>query len=59
LQQRDERIRAWQREHSEAGNVHEDRRLEVTSQIPISVEAQVELLGRRLGTIGGRSPGHG
>ena len=58
LQQRDERISAWQREHSEVENVYEDRRLEVTSQIPISVEAQVELLGRRLGTTPDRSPGH-
>ena len=47
LQQRDERIRAWQREHPEAENVYEDRRLEVTSQMPISVEAQVEILGHR------------
>jgi hypothetical protein len=48
LQQRDERIRAWEREHPEVENVYEDRRLEVTSQIPISVEAQVELLRLRL-----------
>ena len=48
LQQRDERIRAWQREHPEVENVYEDRRLEVTSQMPISVEAQVSLLERRL-----------
>ena len=53
LQQRDERISAWQREHAEVENVYEDRRLEVTSQLPISVEAQVELLGRRLGTTRG------
>ena len=44
LQQRDERIRAWQREHPEVENVYEDRRLEVTSQMPISVDAQVEAL---------------
>jgi hypothetical protein len=48
LQQRDETIRAWQREHPEAENVYEDRRLEVTSQMSISVEAQVELLARWL-----------
>ena len=49
LQQRDERIRTWRREHPEAENVYEDRRLEVISQMPISVEAQVALLERRLG----------
>jgi len=48
LQQRDERIRAWQRAHPEV-NTYEDRRLEVTSQLPVSVEAQVELLAARLG----------
>jgi hypothetical protein len=48
LQQRDERIRAWQRAHPEV-NSYEDRRLEVTSQLPVSVEAQVELLAARLG----------
>jgi hypothetical protein len=57
LQQRDERIRDWQREHPEVENVYEDRRLEVTSQMPISVEAQVELLERRLSATRGRSPG--
>ena len=57
LQQRDNRIHAWQCAHPEGENVHEDRRLEVTSQTPISVEAQVELLGRRLGTTSPRSPG--
>jgi hypothetical protein len=50
LQRRDERVRAWQREHPEAENVYEDRRLEVTSQIPIDVEMQVRLLEQRLGT---------
>jgi hypothetical protein len=48
LQQRDERIRAWQREHPEVENVYEDRRLEVTSQMPISVEAQVDALEEAL-----------
>ena len=48
LQRRDERIRAWQREHPEVENVYEDRRLEVTSQMPISVEAQVEALKEAL-----------
>jgi hypothetical protein len=48
LQQRDERIRAWQRAYPEV-NSYEDRRLEVTSQLPIKVEAQVELLEQRLG----------
>ena len=48
LQQRDERVRAWQREHPEVENVYEDRRLEVTSQMPISVEAQVEALEKAL-----------
>ena len=49
LQQRDERIRTWRREHPETENVYEDRRLEVISQMPISVETQVALLERRLG----------
>jgi len=47
LQQRDGRVRAWQRAHPGV-NAYEDRRLEVTSQLPISVEAQVELLAARL-----------
>jgi hypothetical protein len=51
LQQRDARIGAWQREHPKVENVFEDRRLEVTSEMPISVEAQVELLERRLARI--------
>jgi hypothetical protein len=29
-------------------NVYEDRRLEVTSQLPIDVEAQVRMLEQRL-----------
>jgi hypothetical protein len=48
LQERDERVRAWQREHPEVENIYEDRRLEVTSQTPVSVEAQVEVLAARL-----------
>ena len=48
LQQRDERVHAWQREHPEIENVYEDRRLEVTSQLPIDVETQVRLLEQRL-----------
>ena len=49
LQQRDARIRQWQAAHPEA-NVYEDRRLEVTSQLPIDVEAQVRALEQRLET---------
>jgi hypothetical protein len=48
LRERDERMRAFQREHPEVENVYEDRRLEVTSQMPLSVEAQVQLLEHRL-----------
>ncbi len=48
LQQRDLRLRAWQRQHPDV-NAWEDRRLEVASQLPVSVEAQVALLERRLG----------
>jgi hypothetical protein len=48
LQERDARVRAWQREHPEVENIYEDRRLEVTSQAPISVEAQVEALEEAL-----------
>jgi hypothetical protein len=47
LQQRDVRIRQWQAAHPEA-NAYEDRRLEVTSQLPIEVEAQVRALEQRL-----------
>jgi hypothetical protein len=48
LLERDLRLRAWQRAHPEV-NAYEDRRLEVTSQLPVGVEAQVALLERRLG----------
>jgi hypothetical protein len=48
VQQRDERVRAWQREHPDV-NTFEDRKLEVTSQLPVDVEAQVALLESRLG----------
>jgi hypothetical protein len=51
LQQRDARVRAWQRANPEV-NSYEDRRLEVTSQLPVSVEAQVAQLERRLGVAG-------
>jgi hypothetical protein len=44
LMQRDERVRAFGREHSDSPNVYEDRRLEVTSQLAVSVEAQVRAL---------------
>jgi len=48
LQQRDEKIRVWRQEHPEV-NTYEDRRLEVTSQLPIDAEAQLRLLQERLG----------
>ncbi len=48
LQERDQRLRVWQRAHPEV-NAYEDRGLEVTSQLPVSVEAQIERLERRLG----------
>jgi len=48
LQQRDERVRAWQHEHPDV-NTFEDRKLEVTSQLPVDVEAQVALLESHLG----------
>ena len=47
LQQRDARIREWQAAHPEV-NAYEDRRLEVTAQLPVDVEAQVRALERRL-----------
>jgi hypothetical protein len=47
LLQRDAQVRAWQREEPD-GNTYEDRRLEVTSQMPIDVAAQVEVLEKRL-----------
>lgn len=47
LQDRDERIHAWQQEHPGV-NAYEDRRLEVTSLMPIDVERQVALLEQRL-----------
>ena len=49
LQQRDERVREWRMQHPDA-NTYEDRRLEVTSQLPIDVDAQVRLLEARLET---------
>ena len=49
LIQRDERIRAYAREHPEVDNVYEDRKLEVTSQRPVTVEAQVRALEAALG----------
>jgi hypothetical protein len=48
LRQRDARVREWQAVHPEV-NAYEDRRLEVTSQLPIDVEAQVGALEQRLG----------
>jgi hypothetical protein len=48
LQERDARVLAWQREHPEVENIYEDRRLEVTSQMAISVEAQVGALEKAL-----------
>jgi hypothetical protein len=48
LQERDACVLAWQREHPEVENIYEDRRLEVTSQTPVSVEAQVEALEKTL-----------
>jgi hypothetical protein len=47
LLQRDERIRQWRRQNPEV-NTYEDRRLEVASQLPIDVDAQVRLLEARL-----------
>ena len=47
LQQRDERVRAWRRQNPDV-NTFEDRRLEVTSQLAIDVEAQVRLLEEHL-----------
>jgi hypothetical protein len=47
LRQRDERVRQWQAANPDV-NTYEERRLEVTSQLPVDVEAQVLLLERRL-----------
>jgi hypothetical protein len=47
LQERDARLCVWQRQHPKA-NAYEDRRLEVISQLPIGVEAQVAWLERRV-----------
>lgn len=48
LQERDARIRSFEREQPDTSNVYEDRRLEVTSELDISVEGQVEALETRL-----------
>jgi hypothetical protein len=48
VQQRDERVRGWQRQHPDV-NTYEDRKLEITSQVPVDVDAQVALLESRLG----------
>jgi hypothetical protein len=42
-------MRAWQRQNPDS-DAYEDRRLEVTSQLPIEVEAQVRTLEERLGS---------
>jgi hypothetical protein len=47
LRQRDPRVRQWQMWNTDV-NTYEDRRLEVTSQSPIDVQAQVRLLEDRL-----------
>ena len=47
LQRRDQRVREWRRQYPDV-DVYEDRRLEVTSQLPIDVEAQVRMLEQRL-----------
>ena len=47
LMQRDETILQWKLKHQDR-NVYEDRELEVTSQLSIDVEAQVDLLSRKL-----------
>jgi hypothetical protein len=47
LQQRDERVRQWTMQNPDV-NIYEDRRLEVTSQLPVDIEAQVRLLEQRL-----------
>jgi hypothetical protein len=47
LRQRDQRVRHWQTEHRDV-NSYEDRRLEVTSRLPIDLKAQVQLLEQRL-----------
>ena len=49
LQQRDRRVRQWQIENAEV-NAYEDRRLEVTSQLRVDLEAQVRLLEQQLRT---------
>jgi hypothetical protein len=49
LRQRDARVRHWQMHHPEV-NAYDDRRLEVTSQLPVDVAAQIRLLERRLET---------
>ncbi len=44
LYERDDRIAAWQAEHSDV-EVYEDRRLEITSSRNISIEEQIRSLG--------------
>jgi hypothetical protein len=47
LRHRDARVRQW-RMQNPGVNTYEDRRLEVTSQSPVDVQAQVRLLEERL-----------
>jgi hypothetical protein len=47
LQQRDARVRQWKTQNPDV-NTYEDRRLEVTSQAPVDVQAQVRPLEERL-----------
>jgi hypothetical protein len=47
LRQRDKRMRQWQMQNPDV-NTYEDRRLDVTSQSLVDVQAQVRLLEERL-----------
>jgi hypothetical protein len=49
MQERVERVRDWRLQNPDV-NSYEDRLLEVTSQLPIDVEAQVRMLEERLGS---------
>lgn len=48
LHARDAGIEAWRAEHPDHNDVYEDRRLEVTSELDIDVDAQVAAVTRQL-----------
>jgi hypothetical protein len=47
VQERDKRVAAWSRKHG-SENIYEDRALEVTSELPVDVDRQIDAVERAL-----------